>query len=186
MKRFWGFVVLLVIAMMVIFSFMPHKANHVQEADRTKADNFVYDRFHLRLPRDTIPLLALGDNDNFHGDGYHLLIFQLSPAGQENIMQQRYFATWSQLPVESVLQAGMTSLLQTGELTEWVDFEWTHGFYIVLSKNYGYVMNEQDNKGQKKQDSNEAFDMDEDLWRNLSFAVLDTDYQQLIIYTWDS
>lgn len=56
----------------------------------------------------------------------------------------------------------------------------------TLSKNYGYVMNEQNNKGQKKQDRKEAFQMDDDLWRNISFAVLDTDYQQLIIYTWDS
>lgn len=54
----------------------------------------------------------------------------------------------------------MTSLFQVGRLIEQVDIEWTYGFYMMLSENYGYVIDEQSNKV-KKQDRQEAFNMDE-------------------------
>lgn len=41
-----------------------------------------------------------------------------------------------------------------------MDIEWTYGFYMMLSENYGYVIDEQSNKV-KKQDRQEAFNMDE-------------------------
>ncbi len=186
MKRFWGATVTIVIGIVVIIGFMSYEANNNHKTDAANEANFVYDRFHLRLPRDSAPLLDKEEQGNFHGDGYRLLIFQLSPAGQENLMEQSYFASWSQLPVGSALQDKLESLLQVSELTEWVDLEGEQGFYIVLSQNYGYVINAQNAIGQKNQERHDALRMDDDLWRNISLAILDTQKYQLIIYTWDA
>ena len=101
-------------------------------------------------------------------------------------MKQRFFASWSQLPMDSALQDKLDSLLQMDGLTGWVDLEGMQGFYIILSKNYSYVISDQNNIGKQKQNMDEAFNMNDDLWRNISFAVLDTYHHQLIIYTWDS
>ena len=169
-----------------MFTLVSYDANNVHKTDKTKDYHDVYDRFHLNLPQDVIPLLDRGENDNFHGDGYHLMIFQFSPAGQENLMKQRFFASWSQLPMDSALQDKLDSLLQMDGLTGWVDLEGMQGFYIILSKNYSYVISDQNNIGKQKQNMDEAFNMNDDLWRNISFAVLDTYHHQLIIYTWDS
>ena len=88
--------------------------------------------------------------------------------------------------MDSALQEKLESQLQTARLTEWVDLEETYGYYVVLSKNYSYVINGQKNVDQKTQATNEAFKMNDDLWRNISFAVLDTYQHKLIIFTWDS
>lgn len=186
MKRFLYCAAAIIMALMVIFAFVPEKAGSGQKSDKAKDYNEVYELLHLSLPRDAVRLSEQGEHDNFHGDGYRLLVFQLSPAGQENLMQQSFFASWSQLPMDSALQEKLESQLQTDRLTEWVDLEETHGYYVVLSKNYSYVINGQNNVGKITQANNDAFNMNDDLWRNISFAVLDTYQHKLIIFIWDS
>ena len=144
------------------------------------------DKLHLSLPHDAIPLLTQVDQDNFRGDGYRLQVFQLSAAGQESIMQQRFFASWSKLPVESALQEQLQSRLEVNDLTQWADFAGKQGFYIVLSRNYDYVLSDANTVGQKNQEQRAALKLDDDLWWNITFAVLDTQTHQLMIYTWDA
>ena len=186
MKRFLYCAAAIIMVVVVLCIFMPGKADSGQRSGKTKDYNEVYELLHLSLPRDTVRLSEQGEQDNFHGDGCRLLVFQLSPAGQESLMQQSFFASWSRLPMDSALQEKLESQLQTARLTEWVDLEETYGYYVVLSKNYSYVINGQKNVDQKTQATNEAFKMNDDLWRNISFAVLETYQHKLIIFTWDS
>ena len=186
MKRYVYAVAAILLVLVGVFVFRPGEASDVQKADKTKDYNFVMEYFHLSLPHDTTPVLNQADHDNFHGDGYRLLIFQLSAAGQENIVGQNFFASWSRLPMDHTLQEQLGSRLQIDGLTEWVDFEGMQGYYIILSKNYSYVISSPDTIGPKKQEMNEAFRMNDDLWRNIVVGVLDTREHQFIIYTWDS
>lgn len=51
------------------------------ESKDTNSTDDLYNTFHLELPKDAICLVDRNERDNFHGDGYHLQIFQLSATG---------------------------------------------------------------------------------------------------------
>lgn len=181
MKRFLYCAAAIIMVVVVLCIFMPGKADSGQRSGKTKDYNEVYELLHLSLPRDTVRLSEQGEQDNFHGDGCRLLVFQLSPAGQESLMQQSFFASWSRLPMEKTLQDKLSVRFQADDVTVEGALEGAQGYYIVLSHNYSYVLNTQN-----KQAAEASFPTHDDLWRNIVWAVLDTQNHQLMIYTWDS
>ena len=78
MKRFLYCAAAIIMVVVVLCIFMPGKADSGQRSGKTKDYNEVYELLHLSLPRDTVRLSEQGEQDNFHGDGCRLLVFQLS------------------------------------------------------------------------------------------------------------
>lgn len=104
----------------------------------TNSTDDLYNTFHLELPKDAICLVDRNERDNFHGDGYHLQIFQLSATGQERLRQQEFFKLWNKLPVEDALQNKFMESAFYKDVASWLTFDWKHGYFIFLSRNYPY------------------------------------------------
>lgn len=147
------------------------------ESKDTNSTDDLYNTFHLELPKDAICLVDRNERDNFHGDGYHLQIFQLSATGQERLRQQEFFKLWNKLPVEDALQNKFMESAFYKDVASWLTFDWKHGYFIFLSRNYPYAIS--------LQREDPAFNLTDVLWSNIAFGVLDTHSNQLIIYRSD-